>query len=110
MDETVARLRLLAVLRDGRERTVEVLVGKPRPGDRCWVCPVSLPGIHEPVRNICGEDSLQALTLALYLVAVELWIVIESGGQLLHPEDREPFPLEAYFQKPSYGKPGAEPA
>lgn len=97
MDEVIAHLSLVGITSDGRQLAIEVRVGKPRPDDRCWVCPVAVLGVDSRPRNICGDESFQALTLGLRFVASELWLFVETGGQLLDSINREPFPLEAYF-------------
>jgi hypothetical protein len=110
MDSPIASLKIIHVAADGRRIPVDVEVGQPRhnPDGGEWFCPVLVAGIDDKIRNIRGEDSLQALCLALRSIRSLLESVIEWGGRIVHPEDGEDFPLEAYFgpiRNKSDGKP-----
>jgi hypothetical protein len=53
--------------------------------------------LHDKLGPICGEDSLQALNLALRLVHSLLWNELEQGRKLCIPRTKTDFPIEAYF-------------
>lgn len=62
-----------------------------------WACPVRLHGLDEKERCIYGEDSLQALGLALGFVRAELQTFAESGGGLLDADSGEEITVEEYI-------------
>jgi hypothetical protein len=99
----IAQLKLVKVVADGRRIPVEVTVGQPfHELDRdMWCCQVQLAGIDDRVRNICGDDSLQALCLALRCIRSQLETVIQLGGRVIDAEEGTDIPLEAYFGKPA---------
>jgi len=72
---------------DGSERPVRVRVGRPyldRAG--VWACPAELSGFEQRYPDMRGDDSLQALVLALSLLWRRLQDFVEKGGTVL---DRE---------------------
>jgi hypothetical protein len=86
-----------AVGADGKVFALEVAIGVPFLSERseAWACTLTLsPLLSKPV-DICGEDSLQALCLALRMARSMLDDFSEKGGRLL--ADGEPFPIDAYF-------------
>jgi hypothetical protein len=97
MSNIVAQLDLLAILPNGDQRSVRVWVGAPgqEPTGE-WSCPAGLPGLYEDLDAMRGEDALQAICLALGLVARLLRDHVAAGGRLRYPRGDE-FPLEAYF-------------
>ncbi len=60
---------------------------------------MELAGLHERLPDIVGEDSLQALCLAIALVGKLLAAFVNCGGQLRSSGDDagDRFPLDAYF-------------
>lgn len=96
--DTIAELELLEVAPSGRRSPVRVQVGRPRRFERGgWACPVLITTIDERVRDIYGEDSMQALCLAVRFVHRMLHSVVERGCRLVDPQEGSDFPLEAYF-------------
>ena len=82
---------------DGSERPVRVRVGRPYlDGAGVWACPAELSGFEQRYPDMRGEDSLQALVLALSLLKAlvlalsllwrRLQDFVEKGGTVL---DRE---------------------
>ena len=62
--------RKLTFQRDDLQKSVTLVVGQPVRPDRAdaldpWWCPIQLRGLDDRVHSIAGEDSLQALVLAL---------------------------------------------
>jgi hypothetical protein len=82
------------------EFPIEVSVGTPylRPNGS-WGCPVEIAGLYDRLPDMVGEDSFQALCLAIRLCGRLLASFVERGGQLRNQGDEEddPFPLDAYF-------------
>src|SRR5919107_1424736 len=69
----IASLDLLAVHADGSRAPVALRVAAPeRAPTGEWRCAVRLDGLHDRLVPIHGEDSLQALCLALGLAAMLL--------------------------------------
>jgi len=99
----IAALDLVAIHADGTRTPVALRVGAPAPaatGD--WHCALRLEGLHDSLPSIHGDDSLQALCLALMFAASVLRQFIASGGRLIDAEEGEDaaeasWPLEAYF-------------
>jgi len=60
---------------------------------------MAVDGLMSRPTHAYGEDSMQALCLAIWFVAQELFAFVEKGGQLWNAEDdpKKQFPLEAYF-------------
>ena len=72
---------------DGSERPVRVRVGRPYlDGAGVWACPAELSGFEQRYPDMRGDDSLQALVLALSLLWRRLQDFVEKGGTVL---DRE---------------------
>jgi hypothetical protein len=104
MSQDIASLELDACWPDGRRDRIRVSVGAPYrdPVPGAWRCPVRLDGLYAELRPIAGEDSLQALTLALGLIHRLLSDVTERGARLMHPPasalaPAEEFQLDTYF-------------
>ena len=116
----IARLELVGVQRTGRRRRIAIAIGIPYAiqdgrGADCAACPVSIRGLGRHPRlnaeRILGEDTFQALSIALAFVRRRLVDFVESGNQLLFADGEHQLPLEAYF--PRYEREpnsGASPA
>jgi len=76
LGEVVAERRLVARGRNGRRRTLVVRFGRPVHStvkNDPWWCPVEIADIGQPrLLAAAGEDSVQALILALRLADIEL--------------------------------------
>jgi len=86
---------------DGEAFALEVAVGVPFLSERseAWACTLTLsPLLPKPV-DISGEDSLQALCLALRMAKSMLDDFIEDGGKLL-TDDGASFPIDVWFGAP----------
>ena len=104
MEEPILNLSLIGISNKGHEFPIELVIGKPRPHEEFdWACSVAVTGLEARPRDYCGIDALQALLFGLRIAGVHLSSFVASGGELLYPEDRSPFPVEAYFPKPEPG-------
>lgn len=106
MDDPVATLQLVEVSPNGQRVPAKVQIGKPfREANGSWACPILIATGDERIRHIRGEDSMQALSLAVRFVGGTLQSARDRGGRLPcqgeGSEDGD-FPLNAYF--------GGEPA
>src|SRR5438093_1647623 len=88
----IAKLNLVGVPRTGGRRRVVIAVGIPYAirdgrGADCAACPVSIRGLGRHPRlnaqRILGEDTFQALSIALAFVRRRLLDFVESGNRLL---------------------------
>ena len=109
MERSSAELSLRARSAERGDFSVHVRIGPPVPSDRApWACPMAIDGLLGKVSDAYGEDSMQALCLALWFVAQQLHDFVQKGGRLWNPGDdpSNEFPLEAYFAafRPPQGK------
>jgi hypothetical protein len=104
VEQPIATLSLLGRLAQTQEEfPVTVSIGTPYPrGNGSWACPVELKGLHERLADIVGDNSLQALCLAVQLAGTLLAAFIRGGGRLRNPGDdpEDSFSLEGYFGAP----------
>jgi uncharacterized protein DUF6968 len=93
----IASSDLLCVYPDGTEvHAVARLASPTRRGDGLWVSTFAVDTLHDP-QEMVGEDSLQALCMAMSMIRALLERFVEQGGRVLSPEDRTDFPIEATF-------------
>jgi|SRR2546427_5809519 len=104
----IARLNLIGVQRTGGRRRVVIAIGVPYAirdgrGADCAACPVTVRGLGRHPRlnaqRILGEDTFQALSIALAFVRRRLLDFVESGNRLLFADGKNMLPLEAYFPR-----------
>jgi hypothetical protein len=84
----------------GEERIqISIKIGMPyRWGENpeVWACPVAIEPLYHRLPDVRGEDSLQALCLAIRL-AETLVAGFHRDGAALTNEDGSEFTFEAYF-------------
>jgi hypothetical protein len=56
-----------------------------------------MAGLQERLPDMAGEDSLQALCMALSTVRVLLEHFVEQGGRIFNRGSRSPFDISATF-------------
>lgn len=77
---------------DGTETMIQARIGAPYQLDgHTWACPAALEGVDGRFPDIAGESSLQALSLALRLIATRLGHMLKDNAQLVYPTDRSPW-------------------
>jgi hypothetical protein len=110
----IATLELMEIRSDGEHRQIRAQIGTPHYDERgSWACPVLLTSVDGTVKEIHGEDSMQALLLAVRFIHSMLRSLLEKGSRLVDPlgateSPSDPdFPLEAYFG--TIGQLGAAP-
>jgi len=97
---TIARLTINAISAEGKTFVIELEVGTPYKRETGeWACPLALKGLYDHLPEICGDDSFQALCLAIRLALEMLADFRDEGGKLL--VDSDDFPLEAYAFGPA---------
>lgn len=81
-DSIIAESRLRVTWPDGHVAQGAIKVARPQPSEGYWTCTVTLSGFPSEFGPIAGEDSLQALAMALTMLRRELELFMERGGQL----------------------------
>ena len=80
---------------DGKRTPFSIEVGDPFEDDRCWCCPVNIPGLHDlNHKGIFGEDSVQSLCLALGFVKKLLESSTEDGSKICEVNSDDEWPLD----------------
>ena len=104
----IARLDLIGLERTGGRRRIVIAIGVPYAirdgrGADCAACPVTLRGLGRHSRlnaqHILGEDTFQALSIALAFVRRRLLDFVDAGNRLLFADGQNALPLEAYFPR-----------
>jgi hypothetical protein len=96
--DAVATLELVEVASDGERKPIRVEIGRPHlDGRGSWACPVIVTPVSNEVREIHGEDSMQALCLGIRFVRSMLQSVVDRGNRLLHADEDKNFHPEVYF-------------
>jgi hypothetical protein len=94
--DPIASSEIICVSADGRRLRVTAQVGKPyRTPEGEWGCHAALVGLHGSLGPVRGEDSLQALSLAISLLRQLLSAFVQDGGKVLNPDDESEVPLDA---------------
>jgi hypothetical protein len=98
-DPPIAKTEVTHVRASGERVSIVAEIGHPyQTPDGFWRTPVALHGLDGRLCDICGEDSLQSLALAVEMVRRRLASLIDAGDQLLD-SDGSDFSLEAYLGK-----------
>lgn len=93
----IAKTEVFRVRASGEKVSVIAEIGQPyQSPDGVWRTPVALHGLDGRLSDICGEDSMQSLSLAVEMVHRRFACVLEGGDRLVDSEGSD-FPLEAYF-------------
>jgi hypothetical protein len=96
--DEIAVAEMSCVAADGVEFDARIALSRPyRTVTGEWRCPVAMAGLEELLPDMAGEDSLQALCMALSTVRELLEHFTEQGGQLLYRGTRSPFNVAAIF-------------
>jgi hypothetical protein len=90
IDDVVATTSFLLLRADGTRTQITVVVGRPYSVDEHEArCPVKIEALEPQYSDICGVDTVQALSLALQFVRLRLEDQLERGHQLADLNDRE---------------------
>lgn len=74
---------LTAIASDGTHHALVIRLDAPRPHEQDWACGVFITGFMDPMRDVYGVDSWQALQLAQNLTLSLLNAFVDRGGRLL---------------------------
>ena len=92
----IASEELVWLKADGGEVKVVARVGIPYKDDEdLYRCPVELDGVDSRYLDIAGQGSMQALCLALSLLATRLTHLLEDGERFVYAADRSPWDASA---------------
>jgi hypothetical protein len=95
--DMVVEAPFVFVTNDGTTTDVTIVIGRPcRTSAGDWACSAQFHGLP-PCPSMVGEDSLQALSLALSLVRRQCEAFLRQGGRILLPGTDEDVPMAAYF-------------
>ena len=107
MKDELARTALIAVSPSGRRSRVSIEIGRAYEirdgkGADCAACSVSIRGLGRHPRanphRIMGEDTFQAVSIALAFVRLRLLDFVGKGGRLMNTDGSE-FEVEPYFPR-----------
>ena len=96
MSDFIATLEVIAQFQNGQEVGLTARIGRARPEDGGWLCPVELSPVYQEAMNVKGVDSFHATWLACSLV-LKLLGHLKAEGAVLKAADGSAFPLEAYL-------------
>jgi hypothetical protein len=95
----IAKREMFWLRKSGERVPMTVELGAPHQHtDGFWHTPVALHGLDGRLSDICGEDSLQSLCLAVEMVRRRIGSLVELGDRVVD-EDGGDFQFEAYFPK-----------
>lgn len=84
-------------LKDQTRYPSTVYISKPEEADRCWECKVTFSGVENLTRKAYGDDSMQALCLAVKLLEIELMYFKKNAYKIFFSDSDIEFPLKAFF-------------
>ena len=102
MKETISHLDLILLKPSGEKLPVSIEIKRPYEikdgkGADFARCPVSMRGLHENLSDIAGENTFQALTLAIAFVRTMLKHFIDDGGKIYLNDGKSEFDFGPYF-------------
>lgn len=84
----IANEKILWIQPTGEEVVIVASIGIPHSLDNeTWACPAQLEGVDGRYPDMVGGSSLQALGLAMSLVATRISHLLERGEVLVYPCD-----------------------
>jgi len=85
MNDAIARLELVEIKPDSTRNPIRVSIGRPyADGKGAWACAILLEGLDSKERTIYGENSMQALCLALGMIRFHLSEALRLGNRLVY--------------------------
>jgi hypothetical protein len=99
----IARTQFRRVADGEPEQDIHIEIGRPyETATGEWACSIAVRGLHHDAAAMRGEDSFQALALALDLVRRLLQQSVDRGGRFQYPDTSEEVPLEALQTIPHF--------
>ena len=115
MKDPIATVELKAMRSTGETFPVKIELGKPyvkpnkEPYADYWSCPVAVDGLEEKLRDVDGDDSFQALTLAQYVIQMHLYFFIDAGGKFFYPGTEDLYAMAHNFPRMTLPTPEEPP-
>lgn len=97
--ESIASAPARFVFPDGKDCIVRIEISAPffHEESKQWRCELDLNGLEDEVTAMIGEDSLSALSSALYFLRLRIERSRAASVRVLYPESEEDFQLDFYF-------------
>jgi len=101
MNEPIAKLELILLKPSGKKLPIIIQIGRPYEitdgkGDDFARCPVSINGLYKKPHDVAGEDTFQALTLAIAFVRDTLKYFVDDGGKIFLKDGITEFEFSPY--------------
>jgi hypothetical protein len=97
--------RELEQIADDEKKSVFVRIGKPYIDGEAWACPYQITGIgSESIRPIFGQDAVQAIQLAMFIIHSELEVLGRETPLTFLGETNLDFPKSARGDDPCSNK------
>jgi hypothetical protein len=97
----IASTEVEAVFDDGRRKRIVLSVSAPWESDGHWLAMPTISGIREPFPPIAGDDSMQALILAMKCLIFRLESLQEIlKFHLVWPDTKEKYSLRKFLFNP----------
>ena len=104
MIDIIASTEARVVDPSGKEGIYTISLSKPSQQETGeYGCMLKLPDQNDPI-TIYGEDSLQALSLAMRFASDRIEDMISRGWKYYYGDSNEPFPIGAYFVPAAWGR------
>ena len=98
MNDPIATLELVRVNPDNLRDPIHASIGRPQPdGKGAWGCSIFVNGIDAQERTIYGDDSMQALCLALGMIRFYLKEELRLGNRLVYSSGDDDFDVDVTF-------------
>ena len=94
----IAKTEFLMLGPRGDRRRISVTIGKPYRTKGHAACPVGIRGLYDKVHDIHGDDTWQALLLAIQFVRITLGLWKKKGFRFASPDGHTFNPDKVWFQ------------
>jgi len=100
----IAETKLWMVTPDGKKKRLTIVLGKPYRKKGHGACPIAIRGLYPKIADICGEDTWQALILAIKFVRLSLIAWTKKGCEFTFPDGSRLDPEVIWFKNHSTAK------
>lgn len=83
----IAKRELVSVSQDGGKTKISIEIEAPFESQGHFTCQINFIGLFDRRHQIHGDDSMQALCLAIRFANSLLENVVQEGGKFLYPDD-----------------------
>lgn len=104
MNEPIAKLDLILLKPSGEKLPISIQIGTPyeikdEKGADFARCSVSINGLYKKPHDVAGEDTFQALTLAIAFIQDTLKSFVDDGGRIFFEDGKTEFEFRPYFSE-----------